>query len=103
MRLAILAATAAIVITGCSTVAKYSLQNDLARIGFSENMAECMADQLQDRLDGGDLQELAWHVSRLSRASGSSSALSALKQINNPRVIAAATASGLSCALAPNS
>jgi len=101
MRLAILAITAAFIITGCTTVAKNSLRNDLQRIGFSESISVCMADQLEDRLDGGDLQELAWHVSRLTRANNSQAALGSLKKIDNPRVIAAATASALSCALAP--
>lgn len=93
---------AVVLMAGCTTIAKYSLQDSLQQIGFTDRQAGCMADQLEDRLSDEDLQDLARHLRTVTRADSTGGAFSALTKINNPRVIGAATASGFSCALAPN-
>jgi uncharacterized protein YceK len=101
MRAIITIIVAMALISGCTTVAKYSIRDNLIDIGIPENKADCMADQLEERLDSDDLQELARYMSGLSRADTPGEALDELLKVDNPQAVGAITASGISCLFAP--
>lgn len=92
---------AALALSACVTVAKYTIKDDLMDIGIPERRAECMANQLDERLSDDDLKELASYTRSLERSDTPGQALDALLQIRNPRAVGAITASGISCAFAP--
>lgn len=86
---------------GCATAAKFTLEDRLAALGLPSGQAACMADQLDERLDSQDLQDLARYTLTLSRAQSPGGVLDALLQFDNPRAVVAIGQSGLSCAFAP--
>ncbi|MGV6801646.1 MAG: hypothetical protein ACWA5L_06970 [bacterium] len=90
-------------ITGCATVAKYSIKDSLIDIGIPKNRAACMAEQLDERLSDDDLRALDRYMKSLSKAATPGQALDALLKVDNPRAVGAITASGVSCAFAPKS
>ena len=101
MRTFLLATASLLIISGCATIAKYSIKDDLIEIGIPANKAGCMADQLEERLDDDDLQDLARYMDGLSRAGTPGEALDALLKVDNPQAAGAITASGISCVFAP--
>ncbi len=98
MNRSIMAALAAIIfLSGCATVARYTLQDRFRAIGIPEGTADCMVDELEDRLSGEDIQDLARYTVNLARADSTFAAIRALMQIDNPRAVTAIGASGVSC------
>ncbi len=93
----ILAACAVMLLAGCATAAKYTLQDRFRAIGIPEGTADCMVDELDERLTNEDLQDLAQYTLRLSRADSTLAAIRALMTIDNPRAVTAIGASGVSC------
>lgn len=91
------AALAAAMLAGCATAARYTLQDRFRAIGIPDGIADCMVDELDDRLSNEDLQDLAQYTVRLSRADTTGAAIRSLMKIDNPRAVTAVGASGVSC------
>jgi len=93
----ILAATAVMLLAGCATAARYTLQDRFRAIGIPADTADCMVDELDERLSSQDLSDLAQYTVRLARADSTLAAIRSLMTIDNPRAVTAVGASGISC------
>ncbi|MHA7872437.1 MAG: hypothetical protein ACX939_08820, partial [Hyphococcus sp.] len=81
----------------CATASRYTLQDRFRAIGIPPNTADCMVDELDERLSDDDLQDLARYTLRLSRADTTAAAVRSLMSIDNPRAVTAIGASGVAC------
>ncbi|NOX94754.1 MAG: hypothetical protein GXP04_06540 [Alphaproteobacteria bacterium] len=98
MKISIMAVLTAIVfVSGCATVARYTLQDRFRAIGIPAGTADCMVEELEQRLTSEDIQDLARYTVNLARADSTFAAIRALMQIDNPRAVTAIGASGVSC------
>ena len=88
---------AMLVMTGCATAARITLNDRLRAIGIGAATAECLVGELDQRLSDEDLQELARYTLRLARADSTVGAIRSLMTIDNPRAITAIGASGVAC------
>ena len=93
---------AAVTITGCATVAQARIEDNLRDIGIPEGKADCMGDQLRERLDTDQLQALADHLATLNRSDSAGEALDAVIEVDDAGIVGAVTASAISCAFAPS-
>lgn len=84
-------------LAGCATAARYTLQDRFRAIGIPAGTADCMVDELDERLSNEDLQDLARYTVRLSRADSTLAAIRSLMTIDNPRAVTAVGASGVAC------
>jgi hypothetical protein len=84
-------------ISACATAARYTLQDRFRAIGIPAATADCMVDELEQRLSSEDIQDLARYTLRLSRADSTLTAIRSLMTIDNPRAVTAIGASGVSC------
>ncbi|MEM8771035.1 MAG: hypothetical protein AAGD92_05215 [Pseudomonadota bacterium] len=92
------AASAAILMAvSCATAARYTLQDRFRAIGLPDQTADCMVDELEERLTAEDLQDLARYTLQLSRADSTLGAIRSLMTIDNPRAVTAIGRSGVSC------
>lgn len=90
---------AALVITGCATVSPARrVEKQLISLGVSEARADCLADELDQDLDRGDLKDVADFLDDLNRAETPGGTLDALLRIENPRAAAAIAKAGIACA-----
>lgn len=94
---AILGALTMLMLAGCATAARYTLQDRFRAIGLPESTADCMVDELDQRLSSEDLQDLAQYTVRLARADSTMAAIRSLMKIDNPRAVTAIGSSGVSC------
>lgn len=97
MRRTIITGLALLVVTGCATAARYTLQDRFRAIGIPAGTADCMVDELDQRLSDDDLQDLARYTLRLSRADSTFDAVRSLMTIDNPRSVTAIGRSAVSC------
>jgi len=86
-----------VLLASCATAAKYTLRDRFEAIGLSPAMADCMVDDLDDRLDDRDLRDLADYTVSISRADSPLEAVERLLEIDNPRAVAAIGRSAFSC------
>jgi hypothetical protein len=93
----ILAALSCALVAGCATTARAMLMDRFQAIGLSKELAGCMVDDLDDRLDDEDLRDLARYASGLSRADEPRRAIDSLLKIDNPRAVAAVGGAAFSC------
>ena len=93
----VLAALAAVMLSACATAARYTLQDRFRAIGIPADTADCMVDELEERLSSEDVQDLAQYTLKLSRADSAMAAIRSLMSIDNPRAVTAVGASGISC------
>lgn len=96
MRL-ISAALALALLASCATAARVTLNDRFRAIGLSAKMADCMVDDLDQRLDNRDLQDLARYTVGLSRADTPLEAVESLMKIDNPRAVAAIGRAAFGC------
>lgn len=90
---------AALSLVACATVSpRARIENRLVNIGLTERKAECMAYELDDRLDRQDLNDVADFLGDVKDASSTGENIDALLNIGNARAAAAIAASGLACA-----
>lgn len=83
----------------CATFSpRAEVEQSFIDFGLSPDRSACLAGELDERLDRGDMQSVADFVGGLNRASSAGQALDALIAIDNPRAAAAIGAAGLSCA-----
>ncbi|WDI30934.1 hypothetical protein PUV54_13320 [Hyphococcus flavus] len=88
---------AVMMLASCATAARYTLQDRFRAIGIPAGTADCMVDELDERLTNEDLQDLARYTVRLARADSTFGAIRSLMTIDNPRAVTAIGASGVSC------
>ena len=88
---------AAIMIASCATAARYTLQDRFRAIGLPATTADCMVDELEERLSSEDIQDLARYTLQLSRSDSTLAAIRSLMTIDNPRAVTAIGKSGISC------
>lgn len=93
----ILAAVSVALLASCATAAKVTLNDRFRAIGLSPEMADCMVDDLDERLDDRDMRDLADYAMTISRADSSLEAVDRLLDIDNPRAVAAIGRSAFSC------
>lgn len=93
----ILAALSCALIAACATTARATLMDRFQAIGLSKELAGCMVDDLDERLDNDDLQDLARYASGLARADDPRKAIDSLLKIDNPRAVAAVGGAAFSC------
>lgn len=91
------AGAAFLMILGCATAVRYTLQDRFRAIGIGAETADCMVSELEQRLSQDDLQDLARYTFNLSRASSTPAAIRSLMTIDNPRAVTAVGKSGVSC------
>ncbi|MEO1016030.1 MAG: hypothetical protein AAFX08_12685 [Pseudomonadota bacterium] len=91
------ACAGAILVVGCATGARATLENRFQAIGIPEGTASCMVDDLADSLTTEDLSDLAQYTLRVSRAPTTTEAIASLARIDNPRAVAAVGQAGISC------
>lgn len=88
-----------LMIASCATISpRVRLENRLVEFGLSEQRAECMASELDERLDRSDLKAVADYVSELNKATSPGEALDALLSIDNNRAAGAIARAGIACA-----
>ena len=92
-------ALAALAMTACASVSKLAIADRLENLGLSRDRSECMAQELDDRLNDDQLGKFARFTVQLDRAESTLDALNSLRQIDDPRITRAVTASAFSCAL----
>jgi hypothetical protein len=91
------AALSLALIASCATSARATLNDRFRAIGLSADMADCMVDDLDDRLDDRDLRDLARYTVGLSRADTPLEAVDMLLRIDNPRAVAAIGRAAFGC------
>lgn len=91
------AALALALLASCATAARATLNDRFRAIGLSAEMADCMVDDLDERLDDRDLQDLARYTVGLSRADTPMQAVDSLLKIDNPRAVAAVGRAAFGC------
>lgn len=96
-RLMLLALAGALTVTACATAARFTLQDRFRAIGIPATTADCMVDELEQRLSSEDMQDLARYTVRLAQADSTLAAIRSLMTIDNPRAVTAIGASGISC------
>ena len=88
-----------LLIVACATVSPHArIENRLVEFGFSEERADCLAEELDERLDRSDMQAVADFIGDLNAASSPGETLDALISIDNPRAAAAIARAGVACA-----
>jgi len=86
-------------LTACATVSRMTIADRLENLGLSRDRSECMASELDDRLNDEQLAKFARFTVDLDRASGPLDAVRSLRRIDDNRISGAVTASAFSCAL----
>lgn len=90
---------AALALAGCATLSpRVRIENRFVELGLSPGKADCMAKELDDRLDRADLNAVADFVGELNEAGSAGGVLDALLGIDNASAAAAIAASGVACA-----
>ncbi len=91
------AALALAMLASCATAANATLIDRFRAIGLSAEMADCMVDDLDERLDDRDLRDLARYTAGLARADTPMQAVDSLLKIDNPRAVAALGRAAFGC------
>jgi hypothetical protein len=86
-------------LAACATAARATIENRLVSLGLSQARASCMASELDERLDDGELTELARHTFSLSRADDPAEVVEALGGIDDFTIARAVASSGIACIL----
>jgi len=85
-------------ISACAAVSpRARIENRFLEFGVSENRANCLARELDERLDRDDLADVADFIGSLNEATSAGSALDALLGIDNASAAAAIVPSGIAC------
>jgi hypothetical protein len=89
----------ALALSACATIDRATIADRLEKFGLSRDRAVCMAGELDDRLDDKQLGQFARFVSRLEKADTVLEARRSLRQVEDPKIARAVTASFFSCAV----
>ena len=86
-------------VAACTTMsAKPRIEDGLMSLGFSQDRAGCLADDLENRLEADDLNNVADFVQSLSAASTPGEGIDALMTIDNPTAAQAIARAAIACA-----
>lgn len=90
-------------VAACATLSPRSaIENRFVELGVSPSRAECLADDLDERLDRDELGNVADFLENLNEAGSAGGALDALLAIDDPNIAAAIARASVSCAFARN-
>lgn len=90
---------AALALAACATLSpRVRIENRFVELGLSQNRANCMASELDDRLGREDMKAVADFVGELNAAGSAGGVLDALLGIDNASAAAAIAAAGVACA-----
>jgi hypothetical protein len=93
-----LLAVAVFAVAACATVSpRVRIENRFMELGLSERKAECMGNELDERLDRSDMNDVADFIGKLNKASTTGENIDALLSIDNARAAGAIAAAGLAC------
>ena len=92
-------AAALLSMTACASVSKMTIADRLENLGLSRDRSECMAEELDDRLNDDQLGKFARFTVQLESSETTLEALNSLRQIDDPKITRAVTESAFSCAL----
>ena len=85
------------ILAGCATAAKFTLEDRFEAIGIAPDTASCMVDRLDDDLSNDQLNNLAKYTLRVSRAPSTAAAVEELLKFDDPQAVAAVGKSAFSC------
>ncbi|WP_425410196.1 hypothetical protein [Hyphococcus sp.] len=89
----------ALALAACATISpRLAIENRFVELGLSERRAECMANELDRRLDRSDMNAVADFVGELNAADTTGNVIDALLGIDNARAAGAIATAGVSCA-----
>ena len=92
-------ACAALVISACASLSPRSrILDGLLALGLSDDRADCIATELDNRLESDDLNNVADFLDSLNNAASPGEGIDALLTIDNPRAAQAIARSGIACA-----
>lgn len=82
----------------CATSGAGRLEQQLISIGLSPDRAGCLTNELQERLDRREINEISSFLDGVNRASTPGETLDALLSIDDPNSSKAIASAGISCA-----
>lgn len=83
----------------CATVSpRARIENRFMELGLSPERSECLADELDERLDRSDMNAVADFIGNLSEANSPGESLDALLSIDNSRAAGAIARAAVACA-----
>lgn len=92
---------AALALASCAAVSpRKRIENRFVEFGLSDDKAECMGNELDDRLSRGDLKDVADFIGNINAASSPGEGLDALLSIDNASAAAAIARASIACAFA---
>ena len=92
-----------VMLASCATnSARGAIESRFIELGLSEKRSECLADNLDERLESDDLQNTADFLTDLNSSGSAGATLDALLAIDNPSVATAIAAASVSCAFNQN-
>ncbi len=88
-----------VLLSACASVSpRARIKDRFVEFGVSEGRAQCLAKELDGRLDRGDLVDVADFIGSLNEATSAGGALDALLRIENASAAAAIVPAGVACA-----
>lgn len=92
-------ALSVLAMTACATASKKTIADRLENLGLSRDRSECMASELDDRLNDDELGQFARFTTQLDQSESALEAMQALRQIDDPKIARAVTGAAFSCAI----
>jgi|GEM_PF-5835056 len=83
----------------CASSPQGRIESRLINIGVDSANAECLASELNTKLDRQELNSVADFLDGLDRSDSPGEAIDALLSIDDPRAAAGVARAGISCAL----
>ncbi len=99
MRLTVVVALILFIAACATTSPRAQIADRFVEFGVSQERADCLASELDERLERDDLNDVADYIGGLNEATSAGEALDALLRIGNPRAAAAIARASLACAL----
>ncbi|MEM7741086.1 MAG: hypothetical protein AAF225_09825 [Pseudomonadota bacterium] len=94
----ILTASGAALLAACASSTD-TIEKRLINIGLDDRLSGCVADDLEGRLDRGQLSDFASFLTTVDRAETPRQAIGSLRQIDDPVIGSAVAAAGVACIL----
>lgn len=88
-----------VAMAACSTVDRMTIADRLVGLGLSRDLSECMATELDGRLNDRQLNEFARFLTKLDQADSGLQAISSLREIEDPAIARSVTVSSIQCAI----
>lgn len=99
MKKAVALLGASLMLASCATVSpRARIEDRFYELGLSQERSECLADELDERLDRDELKDVADFLTDLNDAGSAGGALDALLSIDNPRIAASIARASVACA-----